>query len=160
MLQQNIDEVSSRIPPTSHPRKTAKEVTGIVPDVIYSLSCLPVCFSALHNRKDIDFQTPCVLRFPDLTNSRVSQTLDRKLPESCEGKRPQLGAQLPLGASPTSSPGRNLEHWGFDPSRLLRPISLLTLSVLTLPDSNFPVNPLWAWKFHPVKLRLCLSQTL
>ena len=41
----------------------------------------------------------------------------------------------------------------------LRPISLLTLSILTLLDSSFPGNPLWAWEFHPFKLRLCLSQT-
>ena len=43
---------------------------------------------------------------------------------------------------------------------LLRPISLLTLSLLTLLDSNFPRNSLWAWEFHPLELRLCLSQTL
>ena len=41
----------------------------------------------------------------------------------------------------------------------LRPISLLTLSLLRLLDSNFPGNPLWAWEFHPLELRLCLSQT-
>ena len=40
------------------------------------------------------------------------------------------------------------------------PISLLTLPLLTLLDSSFPGNPLWAWEFHPFKLRLCLSQTL
>ena len=27
-------------------------------------------------------------------------------------------------------------------------------------DSNFPGNPLWTWKYHPLELRLCLSQTL
>ena len=42
----------------------------------------------------------------------------------------------------------------------IRPISLLTLSLLTLLDSNFLVNPLWAWESHPLILRLCLSQTL
>ena len=42
----------------------------------------------------------------------------------------------------------------------IRPISLLTLSLLRLLGSNFPGNPLWAWEFHPLKLRLCLSQTL
>ena len=41
----------------------------------------------------------------------------------------------------------------------VRPISLLTLPVLTLLDSNFPGNPLWTWEFHPFKFRLCLSQT-
>ena len=42
----------------------------------------------------------------------------------------------------------------------LRPISLLTLSLLTLLESDFPGNPLRAWEFHPFKLRLCSSQTL
>ena len=43
---------------------------------------------------------------------------------------------------------------------VLRPICLLTLSLLTLLDSNFPGNPLWALEFHPLILRLWLSQTL
>ena len=47
-----------------------------------------------------------------------------------------------------------------DASSYLLPISRLTLSLLTLLDSNFPGNPLWAWEFHPLALRLCLSQTL
>ena len=42
---------------------------------------------------------------------------------------------------------------------MIRPISLLTLSLLTLLDSNSPGNPLLAWKFHPFKLRLCASPT-
>ena len=42
----------------------------------------------------------------------------------------------------------------------IRPILLLTLSLLTLLESNFPGNRLWAWEFHPLKLRSCLSQTL
>ena len=42
----------------------------------------------------------------------------------------------------------------------LRPISLLTLSLLRLLDSNFAGNPRWAWELHPFELRLCLSQTL
>ena len=37
-----------------------------------------------------------------------------------------------------------------------RPISLLTLSLLRLLDSTFRGNPLWAWEFHPFKLRLRL----
>ena len=32
-----------------------------------------------------------------------------------------------------------------------RPISLLTLSLLTLLDSNFPGNPLWTLEFHDFK---------
>ena len=44
--------------------------------------------------------------------------------------------------------------------RVIRPIPLLTLSLLTLLDSNFPGSSLWAWEFHPFKLRLCWSQTL
>ena len=40
----------------------------------------------------------------------------------------------------------------------LRPISQLTLSLLRLLDSNFPGTPLWALEFHPLKLRLRLSQ--
>ena len=43
--------------------------------------------------------------------------------------------------------------------RWLCPIPLLTLRLLTLLDTNFPVNPPWAWEFHPVNSRLCLSQT-
>ena len=39
----------------------------------------------------------------------------------------------------------------------LRPISLLTLPLPTLPDSNFRGNPLWAWEFNPLKLRLCFD---
>ena len=42
----------------------------------------------------------------------------------------------------------------------LRPILLLTLRLLTLLESNFVGNPLWAWEFHPLELRLCLGQTL
>ena len=42
----------------------------------------------------------------------------------------------------------------------LRPISLLTLSLLKLLDSNFLGNSLWASEFHPLTLRLRLSQTL
>ena len=42
----------------------------------------------------------------------------------------------------------------------LRPISLLTLSLLRLLESNFPGNSLWAWEFIPLKLRLCWSQNL
>ena len=51
--------------------------------------------------------------------------------------------------------GQCLSTW-----EVLRPISLLTLSLLTLLDSNLPANPLWTWELHPSKLRLCLSQTL
>ena len=35
-----------------------------------------------------------------------------------------------------------------------------TLSLLTLLDSNFPGNSLWAWELHPLDLRSCSSQTL
>ena len=45
-------------------------------------------------------------------------------------------------------------------ARQVRPVLLLTLSLLILLDSNFPVDPLWAWEFHPFKLRLCWSRTL
>ena len=44
--------------------------------------------------------------------------------------------------------------------RLVRPISLLTLSPLRWLDSNFPGTSPWVWKFHPLTLILCLSQTL
>ena len=44
--------------------------------------------------------------------------------------------------------------------RQVRPISLLTLPLLTILDSRFPGNPLWTREFHSFKLRLCLSQTL
>ena len=45
--------------------------------------------------------------------------------------------------------------------RTIRPISLLTLPlILRLLDSKFPGNAPWAWEFHPLELRLGLSQTL
>ena len=40
-------------------------------------------------------------------------------------------------------------------SDTLCPISLITLSLLRLLDSNFPENPLWAWEFHPLNLQFC-----
>ena len=36
----------------------------------------------------------------------------------------------------------------------LRPISQMILSLLGLLDSNFPGNSLWAWEFHPLKLKI------
>ena len=42
----------------------------------------------------------------------------------------------------------------------VRPISLLSLSLLRLLDSNLPGDSLWAWEFHPLRLRVCLSQNL
>ena len=46
------------------------------------------------------------------------------------------------------------------PRHPIRPVSLLTLSLLRLLDSSFPGSPLWTWEFHPSTLRLCLNQTL
>ena len=54
----------------------------------------------------------------------------------------------------TTREGRVKEDQG------LRPISLLNLSLLRLLDPNFPGDSLWAWGFHPSRLRFCLSQTL
>ena len=39
----------------------------------------------------------------------------------------------------------------------LRPISLLRLSLLRLPDSNIPGNPLWAWEFPPLRIKILLE---
>ena len=64
-----------------------------------------------------------------------------------------ISADLPAGRL-AERPGPSL--WG----ELIRPISLLTLSPLTLLDSSFTEISLWTWEFHPFKLRLCLSQTL
>ena len=60
-------------------------------------------------------------------------------------------------------------HWNGNPAgdaaervnvrRKVRPISLLTSSLLTLLDSRFLGNSLWTWEFHPCKLGLGLSQT-
>ena len=36
-------------------------------------------------------------------------------------------------------------------SEHLRQISLLTLRLLTVLDSNFPGTPLWTWESHPLK---------
>ena len=44
--------------------------------------------SRFAKENNTDFRTLCVLRRPDLTVLRLSQTLDWKLPESYEGKRP------------------------------------------------------------------------
>ena len=48
----------------------------------------------------------------------------------------------------------------FDEQAYTPNLPILTLSLLRLLDSNFPEHSLWAWQFHPSKLRLCLSQTL
>ena len=42
----------------------------------------------------------------------------------------------------------------------IRPTSLLRLSLLRCLDSKLLGNPLWAWEFHPLELRLCLSRSL
>ena len=39
----------------------------------------------------------------------------------------------------------------------LRPISPLTFSLLRLIDSSFPGNSLWAWEFHPLKIKVVLE---
>ena len=54
--------------------------------------------------------------------------------------------------------GRRHEQLVADPTPNLP--TVLTLSLLRLLDSKFPGNPLWAWEYHPLQLRLCLSQTL
>ena len=52
-------------------------------------------------------------------------------------------------------------NWSGPPHPVsLRAIFLLTLRLLTLLESNFPGNPLWAWEFHPLNLRFRLSHTL
>ena len=45
------------------------------------------------------------------------------------------------------------------PTHLL-PVPLPGVSPLRFVDSKFPGNSLWAWEFHPLRLRFCLSQTL
>ena len=62
---------------------------------------------------------------------------------------PPLSATLEVPNVALTRPGKQVLH----------PIFLLRLSLLTLLDSNFPANPLWAWQFHPLNLRLCLSRT-
>ena len=42
----------------------------------------------------------------------------------------------------------------------MRRISLLRLSLLRFVDSELPGHSLWAWEFHPLKINICLSQTL
>ena len=44
-------------------------------------------------------------------------------------------------------------------ARIVRPISLLILSLLILADSTFQGYSLWAGAFRPLTLRLCSSQT-
>ena len=34
------------------------------------------------------------------------------------------------------------------------------LPILRSVDSTFPGKSLWTWEFHPLKLKLCLKQTL
>ena len=50
------------------------------------------------------------------------------------------------------------DHWHL--AVVVCPISLLRLSLLRFMGSNFLGNSFWAWKFHPLRLRFCLSQTL
>ena len=45
-----------------------------------------------------------------------------------------------------------------DQGALLGPISLPRVSLLRFADSNFPGDSLWAWEFHTLKSRFCLSQ--
>ena len=47
---------------------------------------------------------------------------------------------------------RDLSTW-----IVIRPIPLLTLSLLTLLDSNFLVSSLWTWEFHPFKFNIMLE---
>ena len=64
---------------------------------------------------------------------------------------PALKTQGPLEPNPLKSMFLVCE---------LRPISLLRLPLLTCGDSNFPGKSLWAWDFHPIRSRFCLSQAL
>ena len=45
-------------------------------------------------------------------------------------------------------------------SRVIRPISLLILSLLRLLDSKLLGNSLWTWPFRPFNLRFCLNEIL
>ena len=45
-------------------------------------------------------------------------------------------------------------------NRSIEPYFVTPNRPITLLDSNFPGNTLWAWEFHPLISRLCLSQTL
>ena len=56
------------------------------------------------------------------------------------------------GARPASSGSR---RWR--PPRGQSSLLILSL-LLRLLDSSFPEFSVWAWEFHPLKLRLCLSQ--
>ena len=49
---------------------------------------------------------------------------------------------------------QSLWDWG---RGFLRPISLLTLSLLRLLDSNFPGSSLWSWEFPPLRINITLE---
>ena len=92
-----------------------------------------------------------------LSSDSRQQYLSQQYPPSLL-KIPHTGAR-----PPPSRVSDRLADWDPGvpaPLPVVPPISLLTLSLLTSLDSNFPVNPLWAWEFHPLSSRLCLSQTL
>ena len=76
----------------------------------------------------LKFLEKCLIRRPPFGEAPI-----RILPK-CETRAPRIGR--------TATRARGCAS--------LRPISLLTLSLLRLLDSNFPGNPLWTWAFHPL----------
>ena len=121
------------------PLRHADLATKIIPSKIRWLPKLP----------GNPFETKIMLE----SNSLKSRILVRILAVIClAGKRATISFDDAWPWCPRKDDSKRLER--------LRPISLLTLSLLTLLDSNVPGNSLWAWEFHPLKSRLCSSQTL
>ena len=52
---------------------------------------------------------------------------------------------------------RPLRDLGGSFGREVRPVSILRISKLRFADSDFPVNPAWAWEFHPLNIKILLE---
>ena len=70
------------------------------------------------------------------------------------GRRPGISSQPSL-----SQPSRFLIWNMFYNRHGNMPNLPASIVLLRLLDSNFPGNSLWAWEFHPLKLRSCLNLT-
>ena len=71
-----------------------------------------------------------------------------------------FGLPLICSGFPLTAGARDCASRRAAPRRVVRPISLLRISLLRLLDSDFLGNSLWTWEFKPLKLRFHLSETL
>ena len=94
------------------------------------------------------------LLYPFLLQICYANCLGHGHGSECHSPRlPRKGTHPVLSASTSMKPEVNKRC----PISLLR---LLRISLLRFLDSRFPGDSLWAWEFHPLNLRFCLSQIL